>query len=620
MALNKCQNGSEIGNQIDPTRQPDRYDPVTGSGRWSYRARLGSGTYGETWKAIDVHTNDVVCLKVCKEDMIKNDRRPNWANLSAVFQMHEEASVSMHLLHNPKHPQYDAEKADTLVRYLEDHTQFAHFSYAQTAAWMNPTKTWDDGAITLNREKGNYVVMEYLDYSTVRELLKKESCPRKLIYNVAQKTALAIDYLQSFTPELIHRDIRVHNIMANANQVKIIDFGLVIRCRPFFDVNPNSCLYVKCSNAQYWVPLEVTNAWRQEIPTVVNYAEPKSSFDVFSLGVLCIEMLSDPATFFKNSKKARVTASTSVGEAWKSLGLDVSMLEAMVSNDPYLRPRPMEVYTQLKSNEGAKVSPVGDMASKHLRESSVVKFLNAARRMCLLQTKPYDKKIEDATFRALLNAIVLTIKQGGPRRDACLEHLLAMVRADDLVEEKHARENYLTIIKFVDFALQTLRKRGNVCTSETKKEEHVRNYTCFLHAMRSTTAERITPFIEALWETHAHTIAPHKALSAPSDATASLAIIVKDSTEQYGWCDKILVALSELFPGLNRFHADRNGTEVTSASSHEIQAHSPSRKRKISASTTDDSESIEDTATSRPVKSSRTVCPVTPPQTALLHV
>eukprot|EP00397_Hematodinium_sp_SG-2012_P008254 GEMP01008310.1.p1 GENE.GEMP01008310.1~~GEMP01008310.1.p1 ORF type:complete len:603 (+),score=107.56 GEMP01008310.1:52-1860(+) len=553
-------------------QQPDRHDPDSNrNGRWIYEKRIGSGAYGDTWKVYDRTTETVVCLKVLKS---AKEKRPAWVTKVAGFQMHQEATVSINILHNPAHPKYDADKAALLVRYLEDHTRYRNYTRAETAARMDPSYHWDRYDVA---DTAEYVVMEYLDYSTVRELLKQERFPRKLIYNVACKTVQAIEYLQSFDPPIIHRDIRVHNIMAKGTHVKLIDFGLVIRCRPSSDVNPNLCLYVKCGKEQYWAPPEVQDAWNRDVPIVFNYAFPTHSFDIYSLGVLCVEMLSDPTTFYTNSSARQVSVSAAAADGWKSLGLASGTLEAMIGADPQRRPTPRVVYEQLTSNVGQKIAPLGEMTNIIFRNSAVAKFVNLAREVCVLQENPNAQKIRRNTFRKLLTAIIPIVKGETRRMHDCMDYLLNLVCVDDCVEESTVYQNYLLINQFIDYALCTLAKKSTAAPTEAKREENSKLCRIFIEAMRSTHPGRCTAFIEALWATHACRLVEPRATQCQAE---------------------ILESRIKIFPELARFVPSNTKIPVAVPCSQvwdKTKKYVHRTKRVLSlVSTTDDDDSPED--------------------------
>lgn len=475
-----------------PHVQPDKFCEATGKGRWIYLSRLGCGAYGETWKVRDVRNGDIVCLKVAKT--YKSDESQD--HISA-FQMHEEASASMELLQNPKHPNYDPDKASLFVKYLEDHTKFRDYSYAEGAAWMNPVAnwTWNGSDLKLTAEDGpQYVVMEYLDSSTLRDVLKKEELSRRMIRNVSLKVALAIEYLLSFDPPMIHRDIRVHNIMVNGDDVKVIDLGLLIRCRPFYDVNPNPCLYLKTSNQQYWVPAEVTNAWLAKPVEAKNYSYPISSFDIYSLGVLCVEMLSDPKTFFQESSKTRVSVSDVVAEGWQSLGWsDTNTLVLMVSEEPAKRPSPQQVFRELTEGIGYKTVPLGYMTGRYFRNAKIAKFLNLTHKLCCLLNPKMVAEIgsekaqnEHENVKQELSTTFMDLIRGN-YAFVCMKHFLTVVSSDDCVDGTAAYPNYIQILKFIHYLLTS----------------HEENRAIVIPMFEAECSIRKSSYIELIWLSHA---------------------------------------------------------------------------------------------------------------------
>lgn len=503
---------------IKSKTQPHKWDEDSKVGRWEYLQRLGSGAYGETWRARDYHTGEIVCIKVQVSKAAakgEGDKKSYWQDTCAAFQMHEECNASKELLHNPNHPNYDAVRASLVVKYLEDHTKFKDFTYAQGAAWMQPGSicTAKETDSLTEDDDGQYVVMEYLeDYHTVRELLKREKLPRYMMRTIAQKVALVIDYLQSFDPPMIHRDLRVHNIMVKGyDNVKVIDLGLLIRCRPFYDINPHPSIKTHITMKQYWVPHEVCKAWDSKTYGVVNYSQPHHSFDIYSLGVLCVEMLSDPTNFFQRSSKTRVAVSDVVGEGWESLGLrDRKILIDMVGDDPAKRPYPAQVFFALSS--GCNMAPTGTMCGPFLRYGPTVKFLNQVHRLCSLQlyrTKGLAMTGEErqkiaAAQNTLANTLISLINEEGGKdlergsTDVLLKHLVDMCEPDSVyVTVETAENNTIEVLRFIDYMLTDHLGPDRI----NYRDLIMRKFS--MHMMNSSGKRHKYSYIHAIWMANA---------------------------------------------------------------------------------------------------------------------
>lgn len=139
--------------------------------------KLGEGTYGEVYRAIDKTTNEVVAMKVMRLD-------------------HEDEGISQTTL-----------RECTILRSLN------HFNIISLKE------------ISFNNDS-LVLVCEYLSYD-LRKLLKKHQKPLNpdLVRSYAYQLLSGIYYLH--THRVIHRDIKPENLLIDkAGRMKICDFGL----------------------------------------------------------------------------------------------------------------------------------------------------------------------------------------------------------------------------------------------------------------------------------------------------------------------------------------------------------------------------------------------------------
>ena len=75
-------------------------------------------------------------------------------------------------------------------------------------------------------DKGNCIVMEWIDGFTLEELISSRSIDKPLARKIILEICDALEYMHS--KQVIHRDLKPENILVthNGKNVKIIDFGL----------------------------------------------------------------------------------------------------------------------------------------------------------------------------------------------------------------------------------------------------------------------------------------------------------------------------------------------------------------------------------------------------------
>lgn len=146
-------------------------------GNYERQQKLGEGTYGVVYRAIDKQTNEVVAMKVMRLD-------------------HEDEGISQTTL-----------RECTILRSLN------HFNIIS----LKEISFSGDSLV---------LVCEYLSYD-LRKLLKKHQKPLNpdLVRSYAYQLLSGIYYLH--THRVIHRDIKPENLLIDkAGRMKICDFGL----------------------------------------------------------------------------------------------------------------------------------------------------------------------------------------------------------------------------------------------------------------------------------------------------------------------------------------------------------------------------------------------------------
>lgn len=150
--------------------------------RYECLKRIGSGGMGDVYKAHDRRLDRIVAIKVLKSEYNEDE------NFIRKFRRESLAAASI------SHP--------------------------------NIVSIYDVGMETVGDEDVYYIVMEYIDGKTLKELIKEEgmlSQNQALNYLIQIAEALKIAHNKN----IIHRDIKSQNIMVTRdNRVKVTDFGI----------------------------------------------------------------------------------------------------------------------------------------------------------------------------------------------------------------------------------------------------------------------------------------------------------------------------------------------------------------------------------------------------------
>lgn len=195
--------------------------------------------------------------------------------------------------------------------------------YSTNSSQSNKSKQLNLPILFIQTELCDYTLKDYIDTK-----MEFDSIEQRIKY--WKQMVQGIEYIHS--QNIIHRDIKPSNIFFLGSCIKIGDFGLSKNISSFaLQINKS----VEIGTSYYRAP-------------EIDSGEYSQSIDLYSLGVILIEMLLDCKTFFE-----RVTTIRNILET-KNLDIIDSkysdLVIQLINPDPELRPNATQVLDKLQKS------------------------------------------------------------------------------------------------------------------------------------------------------------------------------------------------------------------------------------------------------------------------------
>ncbi|WVQ64587.1 uncharacterized protein L199_002754 [Kwoniella botswanensis] len=201
-----------------------------------------------------------------------------------------------------------------------------------------------------------FIISEFVPRGNLRQyILSSHPFPWRLRLSFATDVARAVAYLHA--RQCIHRDLKGENLLITSNErVKVTDFGFArIASRNADEMRRMTY----CGTDGYMSP-EIINGLEFDLPT-----------DVFSLGIIFIEIMSrrlvDSKTYTRQAPHFTPDPSEVIRRA--SPGCPPALISLALSctqEDPNHRPKMPEVLTKLREIEVEVLSKLDDPTSEHV--------------------------------------------------------------------------------------------------------------------------------------------------------------------------------------------------------------------------------------------------------------
>ena len=203
---------------------------------------------------------------------------------------------------------------------------------AATLSHPNIAQVYDYGESTDGDESRPYVVMELVNGPTLQQRVASAPLPPRTIFRICGEVAAAL--AAAHADGLVHRDIKMANIMVTATGAKVVDFGIAAAVGP---AAPEEMLV---GTPAYLAPERLTG----------DAVQPAS--DVYALGVLLYRLLAhEPPWTVETTTQmlnAHIYVEPSPMPALPGVPLDVAdLIDRCLRKNPAHRPSAAEVSATL---------------------------------------------------------------------------------------------------------------------------------------------------------------------------------------------------------------------------------------------------------------------------------
>jgi Tol biopolymer transport system component len=153
----------------------------------------------------------------------------------------------------------------------------------------------------------DYLVMEYLEGSTLAERIVKGPLPSEQVLRYGVQIADALD--KAHRLGIVHRDLKPGNVMVTKSGVKLLDFGLAkLRVVTPGAVSSSASLVQTQTDATLTAQGTIIGTFQYMAPEILEGKEADARSDIFALGALLYEVATGQAPFQGKTQASVIAA------------------------------------------------------------------------------------------------------------------------------------------------------------------------------------------------------------------------------------------------------------------------------------------------------------------------